>query len=87
MSDHPTPLKRCPTPWKHDYGTRGEALRGFIVAEYTRFHRPYRCCCGRWHVTSHPKPNVTTVGYSQATTIAGNGPDRLDDSTIHDGES
>ena len=50
-----TPVKPCPTPWKLAYRSRGEALRGFVVAAYTRFHQPYRCCCGKWHMTSHPR--------------------------------
>lgn len=63
MSGHPTPLKPCPTEWKHGYRTRGEALKGFHIAEYTRFHRPYLCCCGKWHITSHPRPGrVMAVG-------------------------
>ena len=48
-----TPLLPCPTPHKHGYATRGEALAGFAIGPDTRPHRPYRCCCGRWHITSH----------------------------------
>jgi len=74
MSDNPTPLKSCPTPWKNAYRTRGEALKGFHVAEYTRFHRPYLCCCGKWHMTSHPRVprHGVILGYSQPA--SGNGP-------------
>jgi hypothetical protein len=61
-----TPLRACPTPHKHAYRSEGEALAGFHVASYTRFHRPYRCCCGRWHITSHPRPHEDGLGrYSQ----------------------
>jgi hypothetical protein len=47
-----TPLLGCPTPYKHAYATRGQALAGFIVGPETRAHHPYRCRCGHWHITS-----------------------------------
>jgi hypothetical protein len=48
----PTPLKPCPTPHKLAYTTRGKALAAFTVGPGTRPHRPYRCRCGYWHITS-----------------------------------
>jgi hypothetical protein len=48
-----TPIKPCPTPDKHAYRTRGEALAGFRVGSQTGKHHPYLCRCGRWHMTSN----------------------------------
>ena len=47
-----TPLLNCPTPYKHAYATRGQALAGFVVGPFTRAHHPYLCRCGYWHITS-----------------------------------
>jgi hypothetical protein len=49
-----TPLLPCPTPEKAAYPSRGAALAGFSIGPQTGNHRPYRCRCGRWHMTSHP---------------------------------
>lgn len=50
----PTPILPCPKPYKKGYSSEGEAKAGFIVGPYTRPHRPYRCRCGKWHMTSSP---------------------------------
>jgi hypothetical protein len=54
-----TPLLPCPTPDKVGYHTRGEALAGFWIGSQTGNHRPYRCRCGQWHITSKPMTAVT----------------------------
>ena len=38
----------CPTPEKRSYESRG-AARFFAAADGLR---PYRCACGRWHLSS-----------------------------------
>jgi len=47
-----TPLQPCPTPHKRAYGTRGEALAGFVTMRAVAAHLPYLCRCGRWHITT-----------------------------------
>jgi hypothetical protein len=49
----PTPLRPCPSPHKHAYRTRVEALAGFWIGSQTHPHHPYLCRCGYWHITSH----------------------------------
>lgn len=48
----PTPLKRCPTPDKEAYDTRGEAVAAFMTERWVVAHAAYRCCCGKWHITT-----------------------------------
>jgi hypothetical protein len=55
MTDHPTPLKPCPTPDKWRYRSAGEAMAGVPFNKATKPHHPYRCCCGWYHITSHPR--------------------------------
>jgi hypothetical protein len=47
---------RCPDPDKARYPSRGAAVRaGRALRRAGVFGktRPYRCVCGRWHLTSH----------------------------------
>jgi hypothetical protein len=53
---YPSPLQACPTPHKRGYRTQGEALAGFWIGPQTGNHRPYRCRCGWWHITSNRWP-------------------------------
>jgi len=52
MTTTATPLRPCPTPHRVPYQTRGTALAGFDINAQTHPHRPYRCRCGYWHMTS-----------------------------------
>jgi len=48
-----SPIKPCPTPEKHAYRTRAEALNAFAPSRgHTLPHAAYRCCCGKWHLTT-----------------------------------
>lgn len=55
----------CPTPWKISYGSRAAAVmdarqrdRDGVAGRKKGQLRPYRCDCGRWHLTSMPRAAV-----------------------------
>jgi len=55
----------CPTPGKAAYSSRLEAKIALASTQRSRASRreesrAYRCPCGRWHLTSHPKAGTKT---------------------------
>ena len=55
-----TPRKPCPTPTKRCYRSEVEALQAVPYSKATRLPvSAYRCCCGFFHFTSHPRKETS----------------------------
>ncbi len=52
-----TPIRPCPTPWKRSFDE--PSVYGYLQSPAARVDvpmNPYRCKCGRWHITPAGAP-------------------------------